>query len=91
MEIHNIVQEVVIKTIPKKKKCKEAKWLSEEALQMAKKRREVKGKGNLYLSDSLQLHGLVAHKALLSVGFPSQEYWSGFPFPSAGYLPDSGI
>ena len=54
-------------------------------------RREVKGKGNLYLSDSLQLHGLVAHKALLSVGFPSQEYWSGFPFPSAGYLPDSGI
>ena len=45
MEVHNIVQEVVIKTIPKKKKCKEAKWLSEEALQMAKKRRKVKGKG----------------------------------------------
>ena len=44
-EVHNIVQEVVIKTIPKKKKCKEAKWLSEEALQMAKKRRKVKGKG----------------------------------------------
>ena len=39
------VQEVVTKTIPKKKKCKKAKWLSEEALQMAEKRRESKGKG----------------------------------------------
>ena len=38
------VQEAVIKTIPKKKKCKKAKWLSEEALQIAEKRREVKGK-----------------------------------------------
>ena len=45
MEVHNIVQEVVIKTIPKEKKCKKAKWLSEEALQIAEKRREVKGKG----------------------------------------------
>ena len=45
MEVHNIVQEVVTKTIPKKKKCKKAKWLSEEALQMPEKRREVKGKG----------------------------------------------
>ena len=44
MEVHNIVQEVVIKTIPKKKKCKKAKWLSEEALQIAEKR-EVKRKG----------------------------------------------
>ena len=44
-EVHNIVQEVVIKTMPKKKKCKKAKWLSEEALQIAEKRREVKGKG----------------------------------------------
>ena len=44
-EVHNIVQDVVTKTIPKKKKCKKAKWLSEEALQIAKKRREVKGKG----------------------------------------------
>ena len=44
-EVHNIVQEVVIKTIPKKKKCKKAKWLSEEALQIAEKKREVKGKG----------------------------------------------
>ena len=45
MEVCNIVQEVVVKTIPKKKKCKNAKWLSEEALQIAEKRREVKGKG----------------------------------------------
>ena len=42
MEVHDIVQEAVIKTIPKKKKCKKAKWLSEEALQIAVKRREVK-------------------------------------------------
>ena len=42
---HNIIQEVEIKTIPKKKKCKEAKWLSEEALQISEKRREAKGKG----------------------------------------------
>ena len=40
-----IVQEAVIKTIPKKKKCKKAKWLSEEALQITEKRREAKGKG----------------------------------------------
>ena len=44
-EIHNIVQEAVTKTIPKKKKCKKAKWLSEEALQIAEERREAKGKG----------------------------------------------
>ena len=44
-EVHDIVQEEVIKTIPKKKKCKKAKWLSEEALQIAVKRREAKGKG----------------------------------------------
>ena len=44
-EVQDIVQEAVIKTLPKKKKCKKAKWLSEEALQIAEKRREVKGKG----------------------------------------------
>ena len=44
-EVHDIVQKAVIKTIPKKKKCKKAKWLSEEALQIAVKRREVKSKG----------------------------------------------
>ena len=44
-EVHDIVQETGIKTIPKKKKCKKAKWLSEEALQIAVKRREAKSKG----------------------------------------------
>ena len=44
MEVHNVVQEAMIKTIPKKKKFKKAKWLSEQALQIAEKRREVKGK-----------------------------------------------
>ena len=45
MEVHDIVQETGIKTIPKKKKCKKVKWLSEEALQIAVKRREAKSKG----------------------------------------------
>ena len=44
-EVHNTVQEVMTKTIPKKKKCKKARRLSEEALQIAEKRREVKSKG----------------------------------------------
>ena len=45
MEVRDIVQEAVIKNIPKKKKCKKAQWLSEEALQIAVKRREAKSKG----------------------------------------------
>ena len=45
MEVHDIVQETGIKTIPVEKKCKKAKWLSEEALQIAMKRREMKSKG----------------------------------------------
>ena len=45
IEVCDTVPEAVIKTIPKKKKCKQAKWLSEEALQIAEKRRELKGKG----------------------------------------------
>ena len=45
-EVHAIVQEAVIKTIPKKKKCKKAKWLSEEALQIVEKRGETEGKGD---------------------------------------------
>ena len=44
-EVHDVIQETGIKTIPKEKKCKKAKWLSEEALQIAVKRREVKSKG----------------------------------------------
>ena len=57
-EVHNIVQEAVIKTIPKKKKCKKAKWLSEETLQIAEKRREVKSKGEkeryTYMNEEFQ-------------------------------------
>ena len=45
IEVHNIVQEAVFKTTPKKKKCKTSKWLSEEALQLAEKKRDDKGKG----------------------------------------------
>ena len=45
MEVHDIVQETGIRTIPMEKKCKKAKWLSGEALQIAEKRREAKGKG----------------------------------------------
>ena len=44
-EVYNIVQEAVTKTIPKKKKCKKAKWLSEKSLQIAEERREMKSKG----------------------------------------------
>ena len=44
-EVHDTVQEMVTKTIPNKKKCKKGKWLSEEALQIAEKRRDVEGKG----------------------------------------------
>ena len=58
MEVRDIVQETRIKTIPKKEKCKKAKWLSEKALQIAKKRRETKGKGekerNTYLNAEFQ-------------------------------------
>ena len=45
MEVHDIVQQAVIMIIPKEKKCKKAKWLSDKALQIAEKRREAKGKG----------------------------------------------
>ena len=47
-EVHDIAQEAGIKTIPRKQKCKKAKWLFEEALQIAVDRREVKGKGKIY-------------------------------------------
>ena len=65
-----MVQEVVIKTIPKKKKCKKAKWLSEEALQIAVKRREVKSKGEkeryTYLNAEFQRIARRDKKAFLS-------------------------
>ena len=52
-EVYDIVQETGIKTIPKKKKCKKAKWLSEETLQIVVKRREVKSKGEMERSTHL--------------------------------------
>ena len=70
MEVHDIVQEAVIKTIPKKKKCKKAKWLSEEALQIAEKRREAKGKGEkdryIHLNAEFQRIARRDKKAFLS-------------------------
>ena len=70
MEVRNIVQEAVIRTIPKKKKCKKAKWLFEEALQIAKKRREAKGKGEkegcTHLNAEFQRIARRDKKALLS-------------------------
>ena len=69
-EVHDIVQEAVIKTIPKKKKCKKTKWLSEEALQTAVKRREVKGKGEkeryIHLNAEFQRIARRDKKAFLS-------------------------
>ena len=69
-EVLDIVQEAVIKTIPKKKKCKKAKWLSEEALQIVEKRREVKGKGEkesyIYLNAEFQRIARRDKKAFLS-------------------------
>ena len=59
MEVRNITQEAVIKIIPKKNKCKKAKWLSEEALQIAVNRKEVKGKGekerNIHRNSEFQI------------------------------------
>ena len=63
-EVHDVVQEAVIKTIPKEKKCKKANWLSEEALQRAEKRREAKGKGEKkrYSHLNTQFHRIVRSK-----------------------------
>ena len=69
-EVHNIVQEAVIKIIPKKKKCKKAKWLSEDTLQIAWNRREVKGKGekqrNTHLNAEFQRIARREKRAFLS-------------------------
>ena len=84
IEVCNIVQEEANKTIPKKKKSKKEKWLSEEALQIAGERREVKSKEeresevtHLYLT--LATPWTVAYQASRSMGFSRQEYWSGVP------------
>ena len=70
MEVHNIVQEAVIKTIPKKKKCKKAKWLSEEALQIAEKKKRCERQGRkgrqTHLNTEFQRTAKRAKKAFLS-------------------------
>ena len=70
MEVSDIVQEAVVKTIPKKKKCKKVKWLSEEDFQIAVKRREAKGKGEKerynYWSTEFQRKARRDKKAVLS-------------------------
>jgi len=70
-EVCDIIQEAVIKTISKKKKCKKAKWLSEEALKIAEKRRDVKGKGEkeryTYLNEEFQRIARKDKKAFHSV------------------------
>ena len=70
IEVCDIVQEAVIKTIPKKKKCRKAKWLSEEVLQIAEERKEVKGKGEkeryTYLNAEFQRIARRDKKASLS-------------------------
>ena len=69
-EVHDIVQEAVIKTISKKKKCQKAKWLSEEGLKITEKRRDVKGKGKkeryTYLNVEFQRIARKDKKAFLS-------------------------
>ena len=68
--VHDIVQEAVIKTISKKKKCKKAKWLSEKDLQIAEKRKDTKGKGEkeryIYLKAEFQRIARREKKAFLS-------------------------
>ena len=68
-EVRDTVQEAVIKTIPKKNKCKKPKWLSEEALQIAEKRREAKGKGEkeryTHLNAEFQRMARIDKKAFL--------------------------
>ena len=67
-EVRDIIQEAVIKTIPKKKKCNKAKWVTEETLQIAEKRREAKGKGEkeIYLNAEFQRIARRDKKAFLS-------------------------
>ena len=70
MKVCDILQEAVIKAIPKKKKCKKAKWLSEDVLQIAVKRREVEGKGEkeryTHLNAEFQRRARIDKKAFLS-------------------------
>ena len=78
MEVRDIVQEAVIKTIPKKKTCTKAKWLSEEALQVAEERREAKGKGEkeiyTHLNAEFQRIARRDKKAFLSEQYKDVEW-----------------
>ena len=78
-EVHNIVQEAVNKTIPKKQESKKAKWFLKE------------GRLSFNRVRLFATPWTVAHQAPLSMGFSRQEYWSGLPFPSPGDLPHPGI
>ena len=71
MEVHDIVKEVVIETIPKKKKCKMAKWLSEETLKIAEKRREMKGKEEKESHLNAKFYRLVRRD---KKAFPREQY-----------------
>ena len=86
-EVHDIVQRTGIKTIPMEKKCKKTEWLSEEALQIAVKRREVKSKGEKerykHLNAKFQRIAKRDKKAFLS----DQCRWDGFGFSSLATLP----
>ena len=75
MELCSIVQRAVTKTIPKKKKCKKAKWLSEEALQIAKERRKVKGKREreIYTQLNAEFQGIAEIKTSLNEQYKDRE------------------
>ena len=79
MEVHDIVQEAVVKTIPWKKRCNKAKWFSEEVLQIAVKRRDTKGKGEKerysHLNAEFQRTARRDKKAFLSDQCKEVEEW----------------
>ena len=84
LSISKILQETGIKTIPMEMKCKKAKRLSGEALQIAVKRREVKSLSHVQF---FATPWTVAHQAPPSMEFSRQEYWSGVPLPSLNCSP----
>ena len=93
-EICDIVQEAVIKTIPKKKKCKKAKWLSEDALQITEKRREAKGKGEkeryTHLNADFQRIARRDKKTFLSIPAKKGKQQNGKDQRSPGKLDTKG-
>ena len=87
MEVYNIVQEAVIKTIPKKKKWKKMKWLFEEALQIAKKWRETKDKGDFVVEPEVRQVDS-SSSILLSQDCFGYSRFFVFPYKSSGALHD---